>query len=83
MNILSARVPALVQPFAQNREQRLRAERLAQIGALNVLEDTDLRPAQLAVKMETVMARKFCLEENIDLEGAAHSADWLMKQLKG
>jgi predicted glycosyltransferase len=83
MNILAARVPALVQPFAQNREQRLRAERLAQIGALNMLEDTDLRPAQLAVKMETVMARKFRLDEDIDLEGAARSADWLMKQLKG
>ena len=32
MNIMAARTPALVWPFAQNREQRLRAERLARLG---------------------------------------------------
>ena len=52
MNILASGVPALVWPFGQNREQRLRAERLADLGALRVLEDEDLHPDRLAVIMD-------------------------------
>lgn len=82
MNILAAQVPALVWPFAQNREQKLRAERLARIGGLKVLKDSDLSPKRLASKMETAMAEKFHLTGDIDLSGATRSAGLLMKLLK-
>lgn len=41
MDILASRVKALVYPFPQNREQALRAERLAARGALKVLRSLD------------------------------------------
>jgi predicted glycosyltransferase len=40
MNILAAKTPAIVWPFSQNREQRLRAERLAQKAPFTVLKIT-------------------------------------------
>lgn len=48
MNVLASGVPALVWPFAQNREQRSRAEMLERLGALKVLDGRDLEPARLA-----------------------------------
>ena len=82
MNILAAHVPALVWPFDQNREQKLRAERFARIGGLKILKDSDLSPERLALIMETAMAEKFHLTGDIDLSGAACSAGLLMKLLK-
>mgnify|MGYP001032691306 FL=1 len=77
MNLLAAQVPALVWPFAQNREQRLRAERLAQLGALQVIEDNDLAPAQLATAMERMLERRTRPVVDIDLNGAVHTAHWI------
>ena len=39
MNVLASRVPSLVWPFAQNREQRLRAEVLQDRGLVGIIED--------------------------------------------
>jgi len=36
MNIMAVGTPAIVRPFAQNREQRLRAERLARVGDMRI-----------------------------------------------
>lgn len=52
MNILAARVPALVWPFGQNREQRLRAELFSRNYPMVVLADEDLTPSILAEKIE-------------------------------
>ena len=77
MNVLAAGVPALVWPFPQNREQRLRAERLQTSGALEMLEDADLHPPALAVRMARRLAQGGRTPSRIDLEGAAHTAQWL------
>jgi predicted glycosyltransferase len=78
MNLLAAEVPALVWPFAQNREQRLRAERLAALGALRVLNDEDLEPDRLAVLMEETMAsQKSGCRAEVNLDGAAETVRWL------
>ena len=77
MNLLAARAPALVWPFAQNREQRLRAERLARLGALRVIEDRDLEPQRLAVLMGRVLAQTARPVVDIDLCGAANTARWI------
>lgn len=75
MNILAAGVPALVWPFDQNREQRLRAERLAQLGALGILEDADLSPDTLAGRMaEALKSDKRSGPPPVDLDGAANTA---------
>ena len=77
MNILATGVPALVWPFSQNREQRLRAGRLAKEGVLKVLEDADLRPERLADLMDRMLAAPNCLPGKFDLNGAANTAKWI------
>ncbi len=77
MNILASGAPALVWPFGQNREQRLRAGRLADLGALRVLEDEDLHPDRLAVIMDQWISRPTRPTVNINLNGAANTAKWI------
>jgi predicted glycosyltransferase len=78
MNLLAAEVPALVWPFVQNQEQRLRAERLADLGTLRVLSDGDLEPDRLAALMEETMASgRGGRRAPVDLDGAAESVRWL------
>jgi predicted glycosyltransferase len=77
MNILASKVPALVWPFPQNREQRLRAERLADRGWLGVLGDEDLHPDRLAVRMDQMFFPSARPTVEIDLNGAAGTARWL------
>ncbi len=52
MNILAARVPALVWPFGENREQRLRAELFSKNYPMEILTDGDLAPSILAEKIQ-------------------------------
>jgi predicted glycosyltransferase len=84
MNLLATRVPALLWPFAQNREQRLRAGRLADRGFLTVLEDADLRPDRLAVMMDQKLSQSTRTAATINLDGAETTAariqDWLPTQ---
>jgi predicted glycosyltransferase len=82
MNILASGVPALVWPFGQNREQRLRAGRLADQGALRVLEDADLRPDRLAVIMDQWISRSTRPTVHINLNGAANTAKWIENRIK-
>ena len=82
MNILASRVPALVWPFGRNREQRLRAERLAKLGAVRVLENEDLRPDRLAAIMDDWISRSTRPAVNINLDGAANTARWIENRIK-
>jgi predicted glycosyltransferase len=82
MNILASGTPALVWPFGQNREQRLRASRLASLGVLQVLEDEDLDPDRLAAIMNDWMSRSIRPAVNINLNGAANTARWIETAIK-
>jgi len=75
-------VPALVWPFPQNREQRLRAGRLADLGAVRVLEDEELHPDRLAVIMNQWIFRSMRPTININLNGAANTAKWIENRIK-
>jgi predicted glycosyltransferase len=77
MNILATGVTALVYPFEQNREQRLRAHRLADLGALGVLAPEELEPRKLADRMIAALAATARTSISIDLEGSAGMAAWL------
>ena len=77
MNILAAQVPALVWPFPQNREQRLRAMQLADLGWMQVLEEPDLEPARLAGLIERQLAQPHRPKKSVDLNGAVRTAEWL------
>jgi len=77
MNIFATGVPALVWPFGANREQRLRAERLADRGALKLINDQDLNPDDLAGIMGQTLTRADSRKTDIDLDGAVYTAQWL------
>lgn len=82
MNILAAGVPALVWPFSQNREQRMRAERLAQVGCLKVLTDEDMDPDRLAAIMDDMLSRPKRTKNPVDLNGANQTARWLEEWIR-
>lgn len=77
MNLLAARVPALVWPFDQNREQRLRCERLQDRGVLRVLGNGDLEAPRLAGLMARWLDRAGRPDAGLDLNGAKATARWL------
>lgn len=73
MNLLAAGARALVFAFDQNREQRMRAERLERLGALTLLKPRDLDPGTLAKKMEAAIQRPV-IRASVQLTGAAETA---------
>ncbi|MGW8193439.1 MAG: glycosyltransferase family protein [Desulforhopalus sp.] len=76
MNLVQAGIPALVYPFSQNREQVMRAERLAKKTMLKVLDVGELAPVRLARHM----ARAINMARNvnpIDTDGAQKTVDQL------
>jgi predicted glycosyltransferase len=77
MNLLACGVPALVWPFGLNREQRLRAQRLAERGALKILNEEDLQHDRLARIMVQALSETHPGKLDIDLDGAATTARWL------
>jgi predicted glycosyltransferase len=79
MNIIAAKTPAIVWPFSQNREQRLRAERLAQKAPFTVLEDRDLTPAMLAFFIRERLLQKEEATGMINLQGSTFTAEWIKK----
>ena len=82
MNLLTAGVPALVWPFEGDREQPLRAERLSKAGYLSVLRTTDLRPSRLARRLEEALQRQPRPASGIDLDGARHTARYIIDTSK-
>lgn len=78
LDIIGAGVPALVVPYetASENEQRVRAARLAILGAMQILPSADLNPARMAEAMTALLAftpRPAAL----DLRGAQNTAQWL------
>lgn len=76
MNIMAAKVPALIWPFAQNREQMLRAKRLRPFGGMGILSDADLQPEKLAVRMQQFLCHPRRPAPHIDLNGAENTRRW-------
>jgi predicted glycosyltransferase len=75
LDVLRSRTPALVVPYAEGREdeQRTRARRLRDRGALRVLDPTDLDPVRLVE--ELVALRSFHpAGAGLDLDGRETSA---------
>ena len=77
MNILAAKVPALVWPFSENQEQRLRADRLAGLGALRILDDEDIHPQRMSAIITQTLVDPPRITAEVNLEGAKNTAKWL------
>jgi len=94
MNIMAAGVPALVRPFAQNREQRFRARILGDYADMTLLEDDDLHPENLSAIIcdrlisSAEIRRQHCADpvgspekRPVNLMGAAGTAAWIEENL--
>ncbi|WP_027186057.1 glycosyltransferase family protein [Desulfovibrio inopinatus] len=79
MNILSARVPAVVWPFDQNREQRFRAERFATMWPLTVLPKGELNARTLAQAIGTRLNDSRPDPTSINLDGAKQTAQYIVE----
>jgi len=75
LDILAARAPAVVVPFASEREteQQLRAERLATRGVLELVPETDLTSVRLGRAIERAIKRG-PVAISVDTGGARRSA---------
>ncbi len=80
MDILASRVPALVYPFPQNREQAMRAERLEQLGLLRVLRS--LSEMDFIEAVEDLLNRPVLPgPHTLELDGAARTARVLAESM--
>ncbi|NNF46696.1 MAG: glycosyl transferase [Desulfofustis sp.] len=72
MNTLAAGVPALMYPFGQNQEQRLRVEQMPRSGSIRLLENDELAPQKLAALMRN---QAYCqrYQSQLKLNGAAET----------
>ncbi len=77
MNLLTARLPAFVWPFNGDREQPLRAARLAEKGWVSVLKAADLEPSRLAARVQAALSTAPQPRPPVDLGGAARTARYL------
>ncbi len=83
MDILSTGVPSLVWPFAGDREQPLRAGRLAEAGWMSVLKDDDLEPSRLAGRIRGALKKnRPSGRTRFDLAGADRTARYIETQAR-
>ncbi len=74
MNLLAAAIPALLYPFAQNREQRMRVSAFTRSAAFTLLEPEDLAPGRLA-ELITKSLHSDSHRIQVKLDGAATSCE--------
>lgn len=74
MALLAAGARGLVYPFDQNREQRLRAGRLEEMGLLGLVGPEDLAPARLAERIVAALDAPRPPRAAVNLDGARRTA---------
>jgi predicted glycosyltransferase len=84
LDIVTARARAVVVPFAAEREteQSMRAERLAALGAAELVRESDLSPTNLAAAIERAAAREPAAVM-VNTDGAANSARIIAALIEG
>lgn len=73
MDIISTGVKALVYPFPQNREQRMRAEKLESLGILKVLRSLDVSRLASCIRKDLESPPLTPLSQTLDLSGAKNT----------
>ena len=83
LDILAAHARAVLVPFAAEREteQLVRAERLAALGAVEMVRESALSPRSLAAAIERAAAREPAMVA-IDTDGAAKSARLIAQMIR-
>ena len=83
LELLAARTRAVVVPYegGVETEQRLRADLLADVGALEVVAEDSLTAETLGAAMERARARSRDAVPSVDLDGARKTAAYVMGRL--
>jgi predicted glycosyltransferase len=80
MNLLVTGVPALVCPYARQREQPLRVDKIKNLRPMKILSEDDVRPHRLRDHIMQMLDQIRTSEPlPIDLNGAANSANFLTR----
>ena len=80
MNLLITQVPALVYPYARQREQPMRVNRFKNMLPMKILDEDDVQPDRLSDHMTHMLDQKRILKTlPIDINGAANSANLLSR----
>ncbi len=78
MNLLVTRVPALVFPYARQREQPMRADKIKKFLPMKVLKEADLQPARLSRHIDQMLQQSWIAETvPLNLDGADNAARFL------
>ncbi len=75
MNLLDANTPALLFPFAQNREQKIRITAFTECCDFTLLASDDLQTEKLAQILSMKLAKSNKQQNTVDLHGAAKSCE--------
>lgn len=80
MNLLVTRVPALVYPYLQQREQPLRVGKIKNFLPIKILQDKDLNPIPLGDHIQQMLgASRPSDGVSLNLDGAENSARYLIE----
>lgn len=82
MDILSSGIPALVHPFSQNREQRMRIEKMSGKIQIETINDDELLPSKLIPKINTLLKAERSKTPSVNILGASASAKLIHKLIK-
>ena len=83
MNLLVAKVPALVYPYSRQQEQPMRAEKLKSLIPMRILKDADIQPDRLSRHIDTMLTQpKPAGALSLNLDGAANAARYLAEFVK-
>ncbi len=75
MDILTTNIPSAVLPFSQNREQRMRAEKLAEHISLKIMNVNDLNNTNMkTIITDLLSSERTSSTHSINLDGALNSA---------
>ena len=80
MNLLVTRVPALVYPYARQREQPMRVAKMKNLLPMKILDEDDVHPDRFSGCIIDMLGEKRSLKTlPIDMNGAANSASFLSR----
>ncbi len=85
MDVLRSGAPAVMVPFEERAEteQRMRTERLAARGALDLVEERDLSARTLAAAVDRAALRTSRPAPPFDMRGAERSAERILELAQG
>lgn len=78
MNLIAARVPALIYPYSQQQEQPLRVAKIDKLIPMKILQDKDIEPQRISRYIHQMLLEPRPVEPvAVNLDGAAHTAKYL------